>query len=137
MHTSWQTSVSREAVRSLISLWRIDGKPPRGQDRECSTVKLVPHTQLVGIRSGGQPYLRASASAKAPLCKQKPCSLMGSVVNQLDSPLSFSLVHSVLLQITLKRSRAPRREISWNQCLKACFSSARIRRGQSLTVLNG
>ena len=33
--TSLQTSVSRDAVRSLSSLWRMDGKSPFGQNSTC------------------------------------------------------------------------------------------------------
>ena len=35
-----------------------------------------------------QPYLRTRASRNAPLCKVKPFSSIGSVVNQLDAPFS-------------------------------------------------
>ena len=51
----------RLAVRSRISLWRIDGKPPSGQERACSTVKDFPHVQVEGMLDGSQPYLRAIA----------------------------------------------------------------------------
>ena len=37
---------------------------------------------------GSQPYLRASASRKAFLCKVKPNSVSGREVNQLEAPLS-------------------------------------------------
>ncbi len=53
--TSWLTSVSKLAVMSLISLWRIDGKPPREQEKACSTEKFAPHAQFVGVPGGGQP----------------------------------------------------------------------------------
>ena len=43
--TLWQVSVRTLAVKSLISLWRIEGKPPVGQLIACSTVKLCPQTQ--------------------------------------------------------------------------------------------
>ena len=78
----------RLAVRSRISLWRIDGKPPSGQERACSTVKDFPHVQVEGMLDGSQPYLRAIASRNAPLCKVKPFSSIGRVVNQLDAPFS-------------------------------------------------
>ena len=73
-HTSLQTSVIRVAVRSLISLWRIDGNPPREQERACSIVKFTPQTQFVAVFGGHHPYLRARASINAPLCRQNPCS---------------------------------------------------------------
>ena len=59
MHTSWQTSAIKFAVRSLISLCRMVGKPPFGHDRACSTEKLVPQAHVVGVCKGCQPYLRA------------------------------------------------------------------------------
>ena len=34
------TSVNNVAVRSLISLSRIEGNPPLGQDKACSTEKM-------------------------------------------------------------------------------------------------
>ena len=68
MHTSWQTSDSRFAVRSLTLLCQLVGKPPLGLDWACSTEKLVPQVHVVGAASEGcQPYLRAMASLKAPL----------------------------------------------------------------------
>jgi len=84
--TLLQTSVKSTAVRSLISLWRNDGKPPRGHDSRCSTAKAAPHSQCVGGLVGAQPYRNAKASTKAPLCRQKPCSLMGRDVSQLEAP---------------------------------------------------
>ena len=56
----------------------------------CSTVKLAPQAQLVGILEGTHPYLRARASTKVPLRREKPCSSNGQVVNQLDEPLSLA-----------------------------------------------
>ena len=64
---SLHTSVNSVAVMSRISLCLIEGNPPHGQDSTCSTVKLAPHTQFVGILEGVQPYLNARASTKAPL----------------------------------------------------------------------
>ena len=62
MQTSLQTSVRRLAVRSLISLCLMDGKPPFGQDRACSTKNLAPHPHVDGVCKGCQLYWRASAS---------------------------------------------------------------------------
>ena len=45
---------------------------------------------------GGQPYLRASASRKALLCKVKPNSVSGRDVNQLEAP--FSVTRSTALR---------------------------------------
>ena len=72
MHTSLQTSVIRLAVRSLTSLWRSVGEKTFGQDRACSTVKLVPHGQVEGVCSGCQPYLRDMASLKAHFMEGEP-----------------------------------------------------------------
>ena len=52
-------------MRSLISLWRKDGKPPRGHDSRCSTAKAAPQAQCVGVLVGAQPYLKAKASTKS------------------------------------------------------------------------
>ena len=82
--TSLQTSLRSVAVMSLISLCRREGKPPREQKSTCSTVKLAPHTQLFGILEGVHPYLKARASTKAPLCREKPCSSSGIAVSQLE-----------------------------------------------------
>ena len=101
--TSWHTSesVSREAVTSRISLWRMVGKPPLGQERACSTVKVFPQAQSMGIRDGVHPFLSANASVKVLLCRQKPNSLMGKDVNQFEVPLS--LASSIALLLVLDR----------------------------------
>ena len=88
--TSWHTSVSRFAVISLISLCRMEGNPPRGQERTCSTMKLAPHSQLEGVRVVTHPYLKARVSTKAPLWRTKPCSSKGREVSQLEEPLSHA-----------------------------------------------
>ena len=49
--TSLHTSVNSVAAMSRISLCLI-GEPTPWQDSTCSTVKLAPHTQLVGILEG-------------------------------------------------------------------------------------
>ena len=41
----WQVSVGTLAFKSLISLWRIEGKPPFGQLIACLTVKLYPQSR--------------------------------------------------------------------------------------------
>ena len=48
IRTSEHISVKRFAVRSLISLWRMDGKPPLGQVRECSIENLAPQPHVAG-----------------------------------------------------------------------------------------
>ena len=99
--TLWHTSVGRPAVTSRISLWRMVGKPPCGQDRVCSTVKVVPHAQSRGLRDGVHPYLSASASVKVPLCRQNPNSLMCKDVSQFEAALS--LASSITLLLVLDR----------------------------------
>ena len=37
--TAWQVFERKEAVKSLSSLWWIDGYPPFGQDNTCCTEK--------------------------------------------------------------------------------------------------
>ena len=86
MVTSWHTSVRRVAVRFLISLCLIDGKPPFAQERACSTEEEEPQAHLVGSLSGVQPYRNARASWKAPLCSAKPCSERGRTVSHVDEP---------------------------------------------------
>ena len=54
IQTPLQTSDSRLAVKSLISLWRSDGKPYFGHDRACSRENLEPQSQEAGMRGGGQ-----------------------------------------------------------------------------------
>ena len=51
---------------SRISLCLIEGKPPLGQLRACSTVNLTPQTQWAGKCGGCHPYLKHSASRNAP-----------------------------------------------------------------------
>ena len=87
---SWHTSVRRVAVRSLISLCLIDGKPPLAQDRACSTEKVEPQAHLAGNLSGVQPYRSVRSSWKAPLCNAKPCSESGRMVSQVDEPFSLA-----------------------------------------------
>ena len=55
MHTLLQTSDKRFAVRSLISLCLMEGNPPFGQDKACSTEKLVPQSQPAIPKAQGIP----------------------------------------------------------------------------------
>ena len=91
MHTSWHTSVRRVAVKFLISLCLIEGKPPLAQDKACSPEKVEPQAHLAGILSGVQPYRSAKASWKAPLCNAKPRS---------ESGRTESLSHLLVLLIS-------------------------------------
>ena len=80
---------------SRISLWRIDGNPPRGQFRACSTVNCLPQMQWEGRCAGCQPYRKHSASLKAPLWRANPCSSMGKVESQLEAPFSADTVNAL------------------------------------------
>ena len=108
MHASWHTSVRRVAVRFLISLCLIEGKPPLAQDRACSTEKVEPQAHLAGNLSGVQPYRNARASWKAPLCNAKPCSESGRTVSQVDEPFSLASVTDLCRPVGRRsvRSRA-------------------------------
>ena len=90
MHTSLHTSVRRVAVKSLISLCLIDGKPPLAHDKACSTEKEAPQAHFDGCLSGVQPYCSARASWKAPLCSAKLCSVSGKTVSQVEDPFSLA-----------------------------------------------
>ena len=90
MHTSLHTSVRRLAVRSRISLCLMEGKPPLAHESACSTVKLLPQSHLDGRFEGDHPYRRAMASWKAALCSEKPCSLRGRAVSQVEAPFSLA-----------------------------------------------
>ena len=46
--TAEQTSVSQSAIRSRTSLWRMVGKPPRGQHMAWVVVNGFPHPHVAG-----------------------------------------------------------------------------------------
>ena len=98
----------RVAVRFLISLCLIEGKPPLAQDRACSTEKVEPQAHLAGNLSGVQPYRNARASWKAPLCNAKPYSASGRTVSQVDEPFSLASFTDLCRPVgkSLVRSRA-------------------------------
>ena len=54
MRTSLQTSESRLAVMSRISLCLIEGNLPLGHDNAWSTEKFLPQAQVVGVCEGCQ-----------------------------------------------------------------------------------
>ena len=66
---SGQISVRRLAVKSLISLYQIDGKPPFRQDKQCLTLKLNPHEQCVGVRKEASHILKQEHHEKLPYVK--------------------------------------------------------------------
>ena len=55
VQTLLQTSLRRSAVKSRISLCRMDGKPPFAHERACSTVKEEPQAHFEGSFLGVQP----------------------------------------------------------------------------------
>ena len=61
MHTSWHTSDKSFAVRSLTSLCHTMGNLPIGQDRACSTEKLVPQAHV----EGGKCWLPAISESNS------------------------------------------------------------------------
>ena len=64
----------------------------------------MPQAQLVGALDGNQPYLKARASLKVPLCKVKPNSSRGSEESQLDAPFSWVQVHGPLQRVCHQKS---------------------------------
>ena len=60
------------------------------QDMACSMEKGAPQAHFVGSLSGIQPYRKARASWNAPLCTEKPCSVSGRAVSQVEDPFSFA-----------------------------------------------
>ena len=86
--TSQHTSLSRLAVKSRTSLWRIDGNPPHGQLKACSTENNFPHAHVCGRFTGCQPNLKHRASQNSPLGTANPCSAIGRVVSQHDAHCS-------------------------------------------------
>ena len=112
VHTSLHTSVRRVAVRSHISLCLIDGKPPLAQDRACSTEKEAPQAHFDGSLSGVQPYRRARASWKVPLCRVKPYSVSGKAVSQEEesfNPHAPSNRHTHLQSVYRKHEQIKKR----------------------------
>jgi len=52
----------------------------------------VPHGQWDGVWDGIQPYLKARASRKVVLHKEKPCFQTGSAASQLEASFSCAKV---------------------------------------------
>ena len=63
--------------------------------------KLAPQLQRAGVCNGSQPYRNARAFRKAPLCREKLCSVSGRAVSQLEA--HFSEASSIAL---LRRSQS-------------------------------
>ena len=82
---------------SRSSLCLIEGKPPRGQLRACSTEKGFPQSQLTDRFDGRHPYLRQRASRKAPLWRANPCSAIGRVDSQLEEPFSLAALRALCM----------------------------------------
>ena len=51
-------------------------------------VSFLPHTQFAGMNGGCHPFSRQE-SVSAPLCRAKPCVVIGRADNQLDAPFSL------------------------------------------------
>ena len=67
VQTLEHTSEIKDAVISLTSLWRKEGKPPFAHDKACSTENDLPQAHSTRTFDGIQPYLKATASWKAAL----------------------------------------------------------------------
>ena len=74
-------SIYRHRYRLQISLCLMEGKPPFGHERVCSTENVALHPHIDGVCKGCQLYLRASASWNAPLWSVKPNTSIGSEVS--------------------------------------------------------
>ena len=72
------------------------GIPPLWQIIAWSTEKLVPQAHFEVTFGIGHPYRRPSASLKAPLDKQNPCSSIGKAFSHADAP--GSTAHSINLR---------------------------------------
>ena len=118
VQTFEQHSDIRDAVMSLTSLCRSEGKPPLGQVSACSTEKDFPQAHSLGTFAGNQPYLRAMASWKAALWSEKPCSLIGRVVSQLEAPFSAAKSTARLRLWGREEWREEEEEI---KCSRLCF----------------
>ena len=86
--TFGHTSVKKDATRSLTSLWRSVGYPPRRQISLWSAENASPHTHFGGVWGSGHPYLSARASRNAPLWRAKPWHDSGRAVSHSDAPFS-------------------------------------------------
>ena len=86
------TSSISFAVRSRMSLCRWMGRPPLEQLKACCTELAFPQEYIGEMSFGCQPYRRANASLKAPLCRMKPCYSIGRVFNHPDAPFSWAKV---------------------------------------------
>ena len=97
--TSWHTSWSQLAVKSLCLLWRMKVNPPWQQIIAWLALNEAPHTQWLRTLDNSHPYLNYNASWNSCLFKWKPCSWIGRVVNQSDD-FAFCAQHlnSVLKQ---------------------------------------
>ena len=86
--TPWQTSVSSEAVISLISLCLTAGKHPVSQVRACLTLNGCPQLQWDGVLKWPTIYLSERLSLKVACEKQSRAHQWGSAV-QVEAPFSW------------------------------------------------
>ena len=87
MHTLWQTSLIRFAIKSIFIV-SYSWETALWTQYACSTEKFVPHTYVVGVCKGCQPYLRVVAFLRAPSWGVWPNSSRGRDVSQLEAPFS-------------------------------------------------
>ena len=66
IQTSLQTSIRRLAIRFLISVYLMEGKPQFGQERACSMENVAPYPEHIGVAScnGGQVHHESPCKAK-------------------------------------------------------------------------
>jgi len=64
----------------------MEGKPPFGQENECSTENFVPQAQFCMREPGRIPAISKCYSIKKT--KEKLYSSKGSIVSQLEAPFS-------------------------------------------------
>ena len=85
-----QTSVSREAVMSLTSLWRMVGNPSMWQTMAWSEVNVLPQVHCRGVFWRAHPYRRQRESLNSPLFKWKPWFRRGSTDSHEEAPRSLA-----------------------------------------------
>ena len=72
-----------------------------GHERQWLIEKVDPQSQTLGECDGSQPYFNARASRNAPLWREKPNSVSGRAVSQLEAPFSWADASSIaLLRVT-------------------------------------
>ena len=75
--TCEHTSVNDVAVRSLILLCQIEGNPPLGHDKACSTAKDVPQAQCVGSAKRKPAIMQSKGILKGRFMQCKAIFIKG------------------------------------------------------------